>query len=78
MRPKPNRRGGVAPAQLENNMTIHRIPDGNDIVARIQDDILAAVKESLDFHIASMADATGEVIIKRDGRLFKIELHEII
>ena len=59
-------------------MTIHRIPDGNDIVARIQDDIFAAVQESSDFPIASMADATGEVIIKRDGRRFKIELHEII
>ena len=59
-------------------MTIYRIPDGNDIVARIQDDILAAVQESSDFPIASMADATGEVIIKRDGRRFKIELHEII
>ena len=59
-------------------MTIYRMPDGNDIVARIQDDILAAVQESSDFPIARMDDATGEVIIKRDGRRFKIELHEII
>ena len=60
------------------NMTIHRLPNSNDLAAQIQDDILAAVQESADFHNVRMDDYTGQVVIRKDDRRFKIELHEIL